>query len=136
MDSGAYVFLENNLCVQNCPDGQYEDADNSSCEDCAPGCATCDGPSLLECHTCTEDTDSSTPYYKVLGVSQCDTECPNGQFISSTYDYECEYCSVECGSCVGTLHNCTTTLECTSRYYYFNDTFECLGVCPDGYYAN
>ena len=31
MDSGAYVFLEGTLCVQNCAEGFYEEVDGFTC---------------------------------------------------------------------------------------------------------
>lgn len=65
MTAGAFVFLDGNRCVQNCPDGEYEDSSLYHCLSCADGCTTCTGPSLLECQTC--GNSSITNYYKVVG---------------------------------------------------------------------
>lgn len=41
MEAGAYVFLYNNTCLQNCPTYYYGEVDNSTCLKCADGCKTC-----------------------------------------------------------------------------------------------
>ena len=71
MESGQYVFLEGDICVQNCLDGYYENTTLSECMACADGCSTCDGPTLEDCFTC--DDNGTHDYYKVLELTKCDT---------------------------------------------------------------
>ena len=36
--NGYYVYLDINICVQDCPAGEYENTNNQQCEPCADGC--------------------------------------------------------------------------------------------------
>lgn len=135
LDAGNYVYLYNDICVTNCPVGFYEETSNNTCMFCADGCKTCFGPSLNECDVCNT-SNSTDPYYKWANETTCDLSCPNGQFISLRLNHMCEYCSSNCITCVGTADNCTADGGCKTGYFFNNDTFECVRVCPDGTFGN
>ena len=96
--NGYYVYLDINICVQNCPDGEYENTNNQQCEPCADGCLTCFGPTTSTCETCGNNTGGSM-FYKVIGYTICSQTCPKGQFIHADVPYECQQCAVQCDAC-------------------------------------
>ena len=44
-------MLYNNECLSNCPNGYYQEADNS-CSKCHDLCLTCDGALSTNCLSC------------------------------------------------------------------------------------
>jgi proprotein convertase subtilisin/kexin type 5 len=40
-------------CLSHCTDGYYLDFNNNECFNCDPSCATCNGPSVLNCLKCS-----------------------------------------------------------------------------------
>jgi len=49
-----YHFLHGGLCVADCPDRYYDDADRRACLSCHPSCLLCDGPDANDCDTCSD----------------------------------------------------------------------------------
>ena len=80
--------------------------------------------------------DNSTMYYKTIGETICDQNCPSGQYIDSDVDFKCQPCGSECVSCYRDPHNCTEADGCAFGLYFYNVTNTCLAECPDGYYAD
>lgn len=102
---GYVVYLNANICVQQCPDGFYEDTSSKQCKPCNDGCTLCSGPLLTECSACKNI--SLTVYYKYYGFNICDTLCPLGQYINLTVPNKCSPCSPQCVACEGISTNCT-----------------------------
>ena len=65
--NGFYVYLSNNICLQNCPHGYYNDFLTKKCNPCHEGCATCTGSTLYDCQSCDNYTNvTNYTYYKVI----------------------------------------------------------------------
>ena len=139
MEAGALVFFENYKCVQKCKVKFYGnntlDPANYTCESCFDGCLTCTGPGNASCQSCTANT-TSVKFYKFAHMEVCDVACPAGQFVSATFNYTCEFCSSACVTCEGRADNCTFAGGCRNNQFFYNGTFQCLSVCPNGYYGN
>ena len=94
---GANVFLSGTQCLLACPAGFWGDTSNHQCTSCHVGCAVCTDASLTTCTSCRNDT--STQYYKEIGINTCATTCPAGQFISASVSNLCQACSITCITC-------------------------------------
>ena len=134
MEAGAYLFLYDSVCLQNCPTGYYGESSNSTCEPCSDGCKTCDGPMNTSCLTCQDFNGSA--YYRWANETTCGTECPQGQFASLILNHQCDYCSPNCVTCVGRADNCTADGGCRRNLFFDNDTFQCVSTCANGQYGD
>ena len=130
---GYNLFLQTNKCLMNCLNGYWGNPSTNNCDACAVGCATCSAAGTSACTVCNTDTSTSTMYYKWIGSTVCATTCPNGQFISASISYLCQPCSSICVTCSVTAENCTAS-TCAANYFYLNNN--CLGACPNHYYAD
>lgn len=119
----------------------YQQANDSTCQPCHPGCLRCTGPTNNTCQACRNVTDPnnaslSTNYYLTIGNSICSTICPTGQFIRAGFPNECQLCSIQCIACSITSINCTEFFMCSVGFFFFRATNSCLTVCPNGFYAD
>ena len=126
---GFHLYLYNNTCLLNCPNGFWANSVGNTCDSCTQGCLTCTGAGLTNCLTC--DNVTGTPYLKEIGATVCGTTCPDRQFISASYPNECQPCASNCITCSVTADNCTNT-NCSVNFYYLNNS--CLSQCPSTYY--
>ncbi|XP_062140559.1 furin-like protease 2 isoform X2 [Drosophila sulfurigaster albostrigata] len=109
------------VCVQNCPDGYFEDMKNRTCVPCEPNCASCqDRPEF-----CT-----SCDHHLVMHENKCYSACPLDSY--ETEENKCAYCHSSCATCNGATENDCITCR-PSRYAWQN---KCLNNCPEGHYAD
>ncbi|XP_038221836.1 furin-like protease 2 [Zerene cesonia] len=109
------------VCLQQCPDGYYEDSDTSTCRPCA-----------VHCSTCSEKADACTSceHHLVLYNGTCTASCPPSTY--ETDDYNCAKCHPTCDTCVGPgAAQCVT---CHPSNYILDG--RCVNACPNGYYAD
>lgn len=136
--SGVLLYLKNNSCKYECPDGYYRNNSSFQCSSCDPACRTCKDGSRNYCFSCNNITNGSitTQYYLVIGSTFCDTECPLGQFISTSFPNNCQMCDDNCVGCSVFSWNCTQSNGCKANLFYNNLSSSCVSVCPDGTFAN
>nr|XP_018904804.1 PREDICTED: furin-like protease 2 [Bemisia tabaci] len=109
------------VCLQQCPEGYYENTEEGTCVPCAANCGSCqDSPEF--CTTCD--------HHLVLYKNKCYAACP--VFTYETDDYRCSACHNSCETCSGPQEN--QCITCRSGYYALNG--KCFKACPDGYYSN
>nr|XP_049702318.1 furin-like protease 2 [Helicoverpa armigera] len=109
------------VCLQQCPDGYYEDPDANACFPCAE-----------HCDTCSEKADmcSSCAHNYVLYNGSCLAACPPGTHQKD--DFGCMPCHETCESCHGPSEN--ACVSCRIGDYAFKN--RCVPKCPPGYYAD
>ncbi|XP_034935212.1 furin-like protease 2 [Chelonus insularis] len=109
------------VCLQQCPEGYYENVENSTCVPCEANCASCqDRPS--HCTSCE--------HHLVMYENQCYAACPLYTF--ETQDYNCAPCHPNCETCNGTAQD--QCISCKPGYFSLNG--ECHSMCPAGYSAD
>nr|CAD7424203.1 unnamed protein product [Timema monikensis] len=109
------------VCLQQCPEGYYENTEQKSCIPCQPNCGSCqDRP----------DHCTSCDHHLVLYDNKCHAACPANTY--ETQDYGCEACHASCDQCSGP--NETHCVSCRAGRFSLNST--CVDACPDGYYAD
>ncbi|XP_031779685.1 furin-like protease 2 isoform X2 [Nasonia vitripennis] len=109
------------VCLQQCPEGYYENAENSTCVPCEANCASCsDRP----------DHCTSCEHHLVLHENKCYAACP--LYTYETQDYNCVPCHPSCETCNGTGAN--QCIGCRSGLYSFRG--ECRRSCPSGFSAD
>ncbi|GBP55211.1 Furin-like protease 2 [Eumeta japonica] len=109
------------VCLQQCPDGYYEDPDASACYPCAEHCDTCSEKSDM-CSSCTHNY--------VLYNGSCLAACPPGTYQKD--DAGCMPCHESCESCKGPSES--ACVSCRIGDYSFKGF--CLSKCPTGYYSD
>ena len=136
--SGVMLYLRNNTCKSDCPDGYYQNSTNYQCTACDPVCLICKDGSKNYCTICGNITNAGVTiqYYLIIGTTICDTACPLGQFISSSFPNNCQPCDSSCIGCSGTATNCSQGSGCRANMFYNNATNSCVYTCPDGTFAN
>ncbi|KAI5651344.1 subtilase family domain-containing protein [Phthorimaea operculella] len=109
------------VCLQQCPDGYYEDPDANACFPCAE-----------HCDTCSEKADmcSSCAHSYVLYNGSCLAACPPGTYQKD--DFGCMPCHETCESCNGPSEN--ACVSCRIGDYAIKG--RCVSQCPKGYYAD
>nr|CAD7459592.1 unnamed protein product [Timema tahoe] len=109
------------VCLQQCPEGYYEDSEENLCVPCEPNCASChDQP----------DYCSSCEHHLVLYENRCYATCP--VYTYETEDYRCSPCHTTCATCNGSSE--TQCISCRSEHLSLDGA--CLESCPSGYYAH
>jgi hypothetical protein len=111
-----------------CRDGQFKDA-NGLCQTCHFACASCTGPTVMECFSCKDG------YPLVDGKCGYDT-CPVGMTIPeglNMNDRKCTNCIENCDKCDLDIKGCEW---CSPGFFYFNETSSCITECPIGYWAS
>ncbi|XKL69164.1 hypothetical protein PGB90_006933 [Kerria lacca] len=109
------------VCLQNCPEGYFENSEEKTCVPCESNCASCqDRPD--HCTSCHHNL--------VLSDNKCLASCPINTY--ETDSYRCGLCYSNCETCTGPLeNNCTT---CKAGFFeLFN---KCYDTCPSGYYGD
>lgn len=130
--TGVNLFLYNNKCLAVCPISFWANSNTNICDPCSTGCLRCTNSGLTACTQCSND--SSTIYYLHIGATTCSsTNCPDGQYISSSVPNYCQPCSSICVTCSVSAENCTSS-NCAQNYYFLNNS--CLANCPDNYFNN
>ncbi|XP_066589847.1 furin-like protease 2 isoform X2 [Prorops nasuta] len=109
------------VCLQQCPEGYYENTENSTCVPCEANCGSCqDRP----------DRCTSCEHHLVMYENKCYAACPLNTY--ETQDYNCAPCHSTCETCNGTAENhcisCRTGLFSLDGY--------CRTSCPAGYSAD
>ncbi|XP_047368153.1 furin-like protease 2 isoform X1 [Vespa velutina] len=109
------------VCLQQCPEGYYENTENSTCVPCEANCASCqDRP----------DKCTSCEHHLVMHENKCYAACP--LYTYETQDYNCAPCHPSCESCNGTSEN-----QCIAcRPNLFSLDGNCRASCPAGYSAD
>lgn len=109
------------VCLQQCPDGYYEDPDANACFPCSE-----------HCDTCSEKADmcSSCAHSYVLYNGSCLASCPPGTYPKD--DFGCMPCHESCESCSGPSE--TACVSCRIGDYAFKG--RCVSKCSTGYYAD
>nr|CAD7264540.1 unnamed protein product [Timema shepardi] len=109
------------VCLQQCPEGYYEDSEENLCVPCEPNCASChDQP----------DYCSSCEHHLVLYENRCYATCP--VYTYETEDYRCSPCHTTCATCNGSSE--TQCISCRTEHMSLDGA--CLESCPSGYYAH
>lgn len=109
------------VCLQQCPDGYWEDTNSSICRPCATHCATCSERA---------DACTSCEHHLLLHDGSCLAACPPSYY--ETEDYSCAKCHSSCESCVGPGEaQCVT---CPASSYILEG--RCVSTCPSGFYAD
>ncbi|MBN3294444.1 PCSK5 convertase, partial [Polypterus senegalus] len=138
---------EDGICVDQCPNGTYEDSNSWRCESCHSSCQTCNGPLARDCRVCP---DGNMPIYgQCPSVSckegqylegffldqegSCVEQCPPG-FFANPASLLCEECAPNCETCQDSMDNC---LSCRKDgYSLFLYEGSCWSNCPDGYFGS
>lgn len=107
---------DSKTCVQTCPTGKYNDA-NNFCQKCVSPCATC--TTNTSCLSCTTGT--------WLSGTSCVTVCPDKSYNDS---------SGLCTACVGPCDKCTTVSACITCLTGYLSGTSCVPAnnCPAGTY--
>ncbi|CAK67807.1 unnamed protein product (macronuclear) [Paramecium tetraurelia] len=134
-DDTCLECLENSLRVLNqmlkkcvCPDGYYDDGQNSLCQQCHYSCYTCSKMSTL----CSECKASS---HRQLNDLILTCPCNQGYFDSGVQ--ECQKCHYSCLSC-NSFQNCLSCINqsVSNRVLYLNSCICLPGYYDDGFSAN
>lgn len=109
------------VCLQQCPEGYFENTEEGTCVPCEPNCASCqDRPD--HCVTCD--------HHLVLYNDMCLAACPDKTY--ETDDYRCAPCHASCETCIGPGEKeCVT---CRAGYYELSGI--CTSSCPPTYYPD
>lgn len=109
------------VCLQQCPDGYWEDTTSSVCRPCAAHCSTCSERA---------DACTSCEHHLVLHEGSCLTSCPPSHY--ETEDYLCSKCHDSCDTCLGAREDQCVT--CRASNYALDG--KCLTTCPSGFSAD
>ncbi|XP_078423427.1 proprotein convertase subtilisin/kexin type 5b isoform X2 [Cetorhinus maximus] len=118
------LYLNGEICVNNCPKQTFASSINEKCEQCEEGCEICSG-NKNNCQQCI--TVQQRPLYLHLG--KCISECPLGYFIST--NNTCAKCDDACESCEATPTNCQSCIK-----PYLLDKNSCQIRCSRKHYAD
>lgn len=138
------LYLLNNECLLECPDGYYKLTQSSAsisntCEQCIDGCSKCTAYSYFKCTECTTDINNNN-YYLAVNSTNCSQTCPEGQYFNQTlHPFQCKSCDVNCYKCSNVSTNCTFCwyINSITPVYLINitmDFWKCNLTCPDGYW--
>ncbi|KPU75290.1 uncharacterized protein Dana_GF19273, isoform B [Drosophila ananassae] len=84
-----HLVMHENKCYSACPLNAFETEDNK-CALCHSSCATCNGPTELDCITCRPS--------RYVWKNKCLNSCPSG-FFADKKRLECMPCQEGCRSC-------------------------------------
>ncbi|XP_012252633.2 furin-like protease 2 isoform X2 [Athalia rosae] len=109
------------VCLQQCPEGYYENAENGTCVPCEANCASCqDRP----------DHCTSCEHHLVMHENKCYAACP--RYTYETMDYNCAPCHSSCETCNGT--GPSQCISCRPGLEFSEGA--CRTSCPTGYSAD
>lgn len=110
------------VCLQQCPEGYYENFDQRTCVPCEANCASCqDRPDF-----CT-----SCDHHLVMHNHTCLASCPDHTY--ETDDYNCAPCHSSCDSCSGPGED--QCITCRPGHFALAGS-KCPQECPEGWYAD
>lgn len=124
--NGVPYYLAGTSCTSGCGNGNYGGADPSTFK---PTCITCSNP----CGNCLSDTSCLTCSVGrlVAGGTTCQTNCPDGQYASSTH--ACSLCHSNCATCTTSSTNCLTCgVKSGAQTYLYSTDSVCYINCPSG----
>ncbi|KAI4457760.1 proprotein convertase subtilisin/kexin-related [Holotrichia oblita] len=118
---GHVRVLDLDVCLQQCPEGYFEDYLEKTCIPCQPNCASCqDRP----------DHCTSCDHHLLLHQNQCSASCPDNTY--ETEDYSCAPCHNSCETCRGS--NSSQCVSCTPDKFWYDG--RCNKDCPAHHYAD
>lgn len=123
-DKNDKIFFdpESGNCLEECPDGKFENKTYNMCSPCNFPCLNCFGPNHDNCLSCPK------PYY--LQGDFCIEDCSNGYYKDEDTN-ECLPCMSQCSLCENNPSYC---LSCKTGLYLFEN--QCLPECPEHTYHN
>lgn len=109
-------------CVRECFSNQFTELDDwyRMCKDCNHNCLTC--VSSSQCLSCRDNF--------FLSNQLCVRNCSPNAFPDE--NRVCRQCYETCQQCSGLFRN--SCLTCRLDYFFLRG--ECLGACPDPYFAD
>ncbi|XP_072380228.1 furin-like protease 2 isoform X2 [Diabrotica undecimpunctata] len=118
---GHVRVIDLDICLQQCPEGYYENFADRTCIPCQPNCAGCqDRP----------DHCTSCDHHLLLFQNRCLASCPLSTF--ETDDYGCASCHESCETCTGS--NSSQCISCPSGRFWHEG--RCIKECPAHHYAD
>lgn len=120
---GKWPFLNNNDCVQTCPDGKIGNVKANQCQDCSKECATCHrtAATCTSCHL-TDDVLN----LKWLSGDQCMQTCPPKTSVEQ--GTVCQDCDPSCAECSGSPTHCT---RCKDNMKFDPISHTCTAECEE-----
>ncbi|KAJ8941052.1 hypothetical protein NQ318_006826 [Aromia moschata] len=118
---GHVRVIDLDICLQQCPEGYYENFADKTCIPCQPNCAGCqDHP----------DHCTSCDHHLLLYQNRCLASCPTNTY--ETDDYGCAGCHESCETCTGS--NSSQCISCLSGHFWHEG--RCVKECPAHHYAD
>ncbi|NWR75520.1 PCSK5 convertase, partial [Centropus unirufus] len=114
-EQGQLLFLHNGKCLQECPEGYFNDAE--TCKECSGSCKTCMG-SETKCLSCESPL--------LLEQWKCKPTCSEKHFASEGI---CKHCPEMCQECIDT----DTCRECMDEFFLHEG--KCVQDCPSQFYG-
>lgn len=139
-DTNAFLMVNWQTCLSQCPSGYYEDATTNTCMSCFQGsstseaCESCTGPLSTDCTSCFDGT------YFLPVDGTCVRSCPViGWYAGVRVCLSCFLPSSKsseraCLTCRGSQS--TDCLSCPHEIYYYMPNSTCLFNCPYGYFKD
>lgn len=81
-------------------------------------------------NSCETNSLAGVVCTRATPIRQCVKKCGTGFFFNPKTS-ECQTCTVNCTTCVGSADKCTS---CSSALALYGST--CVKSCPDGYYIH
>jgi proprotein convertase subtilisin/kexin type 5 len=118
---GHVRVIDLDICLQQCPEGYFEDYSVKTCTPCQPNCGGCqDRP----------DHCTSCDHHLLLYQNKCLTSCPTNTY--ETEDYTCAPCHETCETCKGS--NSSQCISCGEERFWHEG--RCVKECPAHHYAD
>ncbi|XP_017774307.1 PREDICTED: furin-like protease 2 [Nicrophorus vespilloides] len=118
---GHVRVVDLDICMQQCPEGYFEDFTDKTCTPCQPNCAGCqDRP----------DRCTSCDHHLLLYHNKCLASCPPDTY--ETEDYTCLPCHTSCETCSGS--NSSQCITCGAGRYW--NEGRCVKDCPAHRFAD
>ncbi|KAL1508965.1 hypothetical protein ABEB36_003778 [Hypothenemus hampei] len=118
---GHVRVVDLDICLQQCPEGYFENFIDKTCIPCQPNCAGCqDRP----------DHCTSCDHHLLLYQNKCLAACPSNTF--ETDDYRCAPCHESCETCTGS--NSSQCINCPIGAFW--NEGRCVSECPAHHYAD
>jgi len=113
-------FMFNNICIDDCPQGQFGNTEKGLCEYCSSECKECFGKTFHECYSC-----NTIGGYMMVSENTCMfPTCTSGSYYNATAR-ECQNCPKECSECES-YTNCT---NCQKGYIFDYSHTKCFDPC-------
>lgn len=118
---GYLRIVDLNICLQQCPEGYFENGHQKTCITCQPNCATCEHQ---------PDQCTSCDHHLLLYQNKCVASCPSSTY--ETEDYTCAPCHSSCATCRGS--NSSQCITCAEGLFWHEG--RCTKDCPAHHYAD